>query len=166
MNLDKTLLLAMISLLPAVALAQDAPAGSQWQTEEHHDDELDLHFVVLKTPAIGLAQPTLVFRCFEDTTVAYFNLFDQEETGTFEFDAPTLRLDDQEAETFEMQAIDDGHALGFWEGADAIPFIEGLFGANRLELDITPSEGDVIEATFNIEGLEERIEPIRQACGW
>ncbi|MFG6667484.1 type VI secretion system-associated protein TagO [Halomonas sp. HNIBRBA4712] len=165
MKIDKTLL-ALLALLPAVALAQDAPAGSQWQTEEHHEEELDLHFVVLKTPAIGLAQPTLVFRCFEDTTVAYFNLFDQEETGTFEFGPATIQLDDQEAETFEMQAIDDGHALGFWDGASAIPFIERLFGAQTLELALAPVEGEPIEAAFNIEGLEERIEPLREACGW
>ncbi|MFI0474055.1 type VI secretion system-associated protein TagO [Halomonas sp. HMF6819] len=165
MNIDKPLI-ALLALLPAVALAQDAPAGSQWQTEEHHEEELDLHFVVLKTHAIGLAQPTIVFRCFEDTTVAYFNLFGQDETETYEYGPVTVQLDDEEPETYEMQAIDGGQAIGFWEGENAIPFIESLLGAQTLAMSVTPVDGDPIEMEFNIEDIDTMIEPIRDTCGW
>ncbi|WNL40987.1 type VI secretion system-associated protein TagO [Halomonas sp. PAMB 3264] len=165
MKIDKTLL-ALLTLIPAMALAQDEPAGSQWQTEEHHDEELDLHFVVLKTHATGLAYPTVVFRCFEDTTVAYFNLFDQDESEAYEYESVTVALDDAEPKPVDMAPIDDGHALGFWQGDEAIPFIESLFGAQTLSLNATPAEGDPIELTFNIEGIEERIESVRGSCGW
>ncbi|WP_447556043.1 hypothetical protein [Vreelandella sp. EE22] len=166
MNIDKTLLLAMFLLLPGMGLAQDAPATSQWETEEHHDDELDLHFVVLKTHAIGLAVPTVVFRCFEDTTVAYFNLFDQDESGTYEYDDVTLQLDDHEPETYAMEAIDDGHAVGFWESEDATAFIESLFGTQTLSMTVTPTEGEPIAMDFNVEGIETMIGPVRDTCGW
>ncbi|MBZ5488372.1 hypothetical protein HW452_12645 [Halomonas aquamarina] len=166
MNINKTRLLALLALLPTMALAQDAPTASQWQTEEHHDEELDLHFVVLETHAVGLAVPTVVFRCLEDTTVAYFDLFEQDESDTYEYEAITVALDDADFEPVDLQPIDDGHALGFWQSDEAIPFIQGLFGAQTLSLKATPVEGDPIELEFNIEGIEERIKAVRETCSW
>ncbi|PRY64025.1 type VI secretion system (T6SS) VasI/EvfG family protein [Vreelandella songnenensis] len=166
MKTNQTRLLAILTLLPTMALAQGAPTGSQWQTEEHHDEELDLHFVVLETHAVGLAVPTVVFRCFEDTTVAYFDLFDQDESNTYEYEAITVALDDAAPQTIDMQPIDDGHALGFWQDDEAIPFIQGLFGAQTLRLNATPVDGTPIELEFNIEGIEERVKSVRETCGW
>lgn len=166
MNIDKALLLAIPLLLPSMAMAQDATTSSHWETEEQHYDELDLHFVVLKTHALESAGPALVFRCFEDTTVAYFNLFDEDESGTYEYGPVTVQLDDNEPEAYSMEAIDDGHAVGFWESADATAFIQSLFGAQTLSMAITPNNGEPITIGFNIEGIETMIAPVRDACGW
>lgn len=156
----------LFSLLPGMVLAQNVSAGSQWETEEQQDDELGLYFVVLKTHAVGPNKPALVFRCFEDTTVAYVNLFGQDETGTYEYDSVTVQLDDGAPKTYSMHAIDDGHALGFWESDSAIPFIQDLFGAQTLSMHITPTEGEAMRIAFNIDNIEEKIAPLRQACGW
>ncbi len=161
MNIDKIVLLAIPLLLPGMTMAQDDTTSSHWETEEQHYDELDLHFVVLKTHALESAGPALVFRCYEDTTVVR-----SMRTKAAPYGPVTVQLDENEPEEYSMEAIDDGHAVGFWESADATAFIQSLFGAQTLSMSITPNHGDPMAMDFNIEGIKTMIAPVRDTCGW
>lgn len=76
------------------------------------------------------------------------------------------RIDDNPADYRSMEESSDNKALGLWSGGRSIPFIKSLFGGETIFMRASPFNESPVEMTFNISGLEEAIEPLREACGW
>jgi len=111
-------------------------------------------------------QPRLTLRCLENKTAAVL-IFD----GMFMSDIQgygevTFRVDKKKAFVKKMQASTDNQALGLFSGGAAIPFIKTLFDGNTLLVKVTPYNESPVMFSFNIEGIEEALIPLRQACKW
>lgn len=76
------------------------------------------------------------------------------------------RLDRDPAGVVSANESTDSSSLGLWSGARSIPFIKGMFGKSELVVRMTPYGESPFMATFDISGLEKRIAPLREACGW
>lgn len=109
----------------------------------------------------------LNIRCKDNVTAIGF------ETGCYmtssqyrSYGYVTYQLDEQRPRIAHMVASPDNHALGFWSGDAAIPYIRELLGRSRLSVRMTPYAEDPIAASFDLRNLEEAIKPVRQECGW
>lgn len=83
-----------------------------------------------------------------------------------EFATMVLKLDDEAPTAITAQASEDNTALGLYSGTQAIPFITGLFGAERLFVSADSFTGSTLSASFSIDGLESAVEPLRELCHW
>lgn len=109
---------------------------------------------------------TLFVRCRENTTsvfVVFGGHFMSDIQGKGRVD---YRIDTASPQNVNMTASNDNNALGLWRGNQAIPFIRSLFGSERLLVRATPFSESSVEMTFNITGLEDQIQPLREACNW
>ena len=115
----------------------------------------------------GGAEPaTLIIRCRENTTSAFFvfnDLFmaDIQGYGTIDY-----RLDDAPMKKLRANASTDNSALGLWSGGSAIPFIKSMLGKNRLVVRATPFNESAITVSFSISGLDEAVKELRETCHW
>ena len=64
-----------------------------------------------------------------------------------------------------MQRSSDSRSVGL-TGNSAISFIEALFGGQTLVIQANPLSGSQMVAEFPIDGIEEAVVPLREACGW
>lgn len=78
----------------------------------------------------------------------------------------TYRLDRDKASQISMRESNDNSALGLWNGGSSIPFIKKMFGKEQLLLRATPFSDSTVTGTFRIGGIEDAIEPLREACNW
>jgi type VI secretion system protein VasI len=126
-------------------------ASSEYQACGQYGDNAQLHVMA---------------RCLEDTTalIVYGNCHFA--SGFDGYGQVTWRLDEDKPVTKEMQASTDNRALGLWSGKQAIPALKSFFGKERMVVRITPFGMSPIEATFDIRGLEEAVQPLREECGW
>lgn len=135
------------------------------------DDSKSVYLTVTSTsPIMGrygrLETGTLFIRCFENTTslfTVWGGHFMSDNRGGGRVD---YRIDDNSAAHVSMQESSDNEALGLWNGGASIPFIKRLFGGETIFMRASPFNESPVEMTFNISGLEEAIEPLREACGW
>lgn len=51
-------------------------------------------------------------------------------------------------------------------GGQTIPVIQEMFDAEQLTVRATPFNESTITVQFPIAGLQEAIEPLREACNW
>ena len=78
----------------------------------------------------------------------------------------TYRLDSEDAARHTFRESNDNQALGLWSGGQAIPFIKGMLGHDRMLIRATPFSDSTVTGEFNIAGLDEAIKPLREACNW
>lgn len=104
------------------------------------------------------SRPYLVIRCKENKTDAYIG------TGSrLENESVTIRLDNGKAYLLEMSESTGGKALFF---RSTISNIKKLFTYEKMIFRFTPSNSGAKTVTFNIDGLDAEIEPLRKACHW
>lgn len=121
---------------------------------------------MIDRPFGGSEKATFTVRCMENTTSAFFRfaglfLADLQSWGQI-----TYRIDSQKARTKGFQESTNHEALGLWSGGAAIPFVKALFGAERLVVRAIPYNGSIVEVSFPVTGLKDRIVRLRAACGW
>jgi len=78
----------------------------------------------------------------------------------------TTRIDKQKAVTKRWVESTDNKHLGLWGGGRSIPFIKTLFGGKVLLVQATPYSENTLTLEFPIEGIENAIIPLREACNW
>ncbi|NVJ95661.1 MAG: hypothetical protein HWD91_08745 [Marivivens sp.] len=135
------------------------------------DDSKSVYLSVTSaSPIMGrygrLETGTLYIRCFENTTslfTVWGGHFMSDNRGGGRVD---YRIDDNPAAHVSMQESSDNEALGLWNGGVSIPFIKRLFGGETIFMRASPFNESPVEMTFNISGLEQAIEPLREACRW
>lgn len=151
-----------------------APKG-RWQTHAEKSALTDRTTVVLslasnESPNCGWnrgAKITLVLRCHENRTAAYFDTgchmasSDYNSYGRIEY-----RIDDEKARTANGDASTDNRSLGLWTGDQSIPFIKSLLGKKKLTARMTPYGENPFTVSFDISGVDDVVAPLRRACGW
>lgn len=119
--------------------------------------------VIITTPAIGNIppRPVLMFSCVDNITrmqVALTHSLDEHDI------AVTLSADNR---VFRSRWFvrENGVLLESSRGLSGIDEMKQLFGAKTLTID-TGAGGAAGKLTFNIDGLEKVISPLRDACHW
>lgn len=109
------------------------------------------------------SRPTLEIRCMENTTALVIDVGAYVGIGDTQV---TLRIDDREPQTRTIGISTNYEAVGLWNGGTAIPYIQRLFGADRLTVRITPYGENAQTFAFPVAGLENVIGALREECGW
>lgn len=114
------------------------------------------------------APATLTLSCLENTTRLLINMNNNHMASSpyHDWGHVTMRIDSRQAFTRQMQESTDNSVLGLWRGGQSIPVIRDMFGAEKLTVRATPFGQSPITVTFDISGLQEEIQPLRQACNW
>ncbi|MFQ5515563.1 MAG: type VI secretion system-associated protein TagO [Myxococcota bacterium] len=112
-------------------------------------------------------RPTLNIRCKENTTNAYINLKMRPDTeyGSYgsQYAYVTLRFDDDNAFQEKFGVSTDGEAVFF---PRHIGYVKQMLKHQKLLIRFTPANASPQLTTFNLEGLEGHIAPLREACHW
>lgn len=109
---------------------------------------------------------TLVLRCLENTTTAYIQTPCHVASGFQGYGNVTYRVDKNTSKTKQFAASTSNDALGLWSYRKSRPFIDEIFGGKSLLMRFTPFGESAHEVSFDITGIEEEIQPLREACGW
>lgn len=107
------------------------------------------------------SHPFLVIRCSENKTEFYINW------GIYlglESTKMLVRADKQPAITRSWTLSTDSKAA-FYSGK-TIEYIKQLMKHSTLLAQITPYGENPVMTTFNIQGLQETIKPLRESCKW
>ena len=155
--------------------ATERPSGSgQWNVTtkvSKIDDSTNVYLLLESIEPIrgrfGENAPmTLSVVCRENKTALYFRFAGQFMSSLEGGGVITYRVDKRPAQTKAFLESNNHEALGLWGVSEAIPFIKGLFGAERLFVRAIPYNESAVSGEFVVGGLENAIKPLRQACGW
>lgn len=108
----------------------------------------------------------IIFLCEEGVTSVHFYfagfLMTQFDGG----DEVDYRIDKRPAGRRTMDISTDNRALGLWSSDDAIALATELMAAEQLYVRATPMSESPVGMTFDLDGLEEALAPLRAACAW
>ncbi len=127
----------------------------------HNDGEHPT--VIITTPAIGSLppRPVLMLSCVDNITRMQVALTHSIQESDI---AVTLRTEKGQFRSHWF-VRENGLLLETSRGLAGIEDIKQLFGAKTLKLDTDLASGTGA-LTFNIEGLEQVIMPLREVCHW
>jgi len=154
---------------PTVGVGTKDPSGKQWQHSSENsalDNRQDVWLRVRSTNTEGNAigspiRATLWVRCMENKT----NIFIGFDRYTTDNQSVKFKLDEGAIKKQWMEVMRGGDGIGVWSGRRAIPLIKQMFGKEKLVVAYDTYTGPV-EFTFDISGLNERIDPLAKACQW
>ncbi|HEK2751515.1 TPA: hypothetical protein SMT72_003554 [Proteus mirabilis] len=115
----------------------------------------------INTSLLGASIPTLIVRCQNNKTQlyvvwgAYLGIDDIK---------VSYRIDKNKAIT-NWWSISTNNKSSFYNG-NTISFIKSMFNKNNLFMQLTPYGENPVNVNFNITGLESKIKPLRNSCGW
>lgn len=108
------------------------------------------------------ARPLLALRCRENTTA----LFVSSDWYLAENVSVQWRIDQEKPAAQTWNGSTNHKAAGLWDGGRSIPLIKSMLGKKTFLIRITTYNEGAREMSFNIEGLDKVIEPLRTACKW
>jgi type VI secretion system protein VasI len=108
----------------------------------------------------------LILRCSEGKTIAYVNFADEFMSDSNGGGRVTYRLDKEKVATVRMGVSNDHKALGLWSSTEAIAFIKTLAKVQSMYVAAIPYSESEVSGTFEIEGIEEALKPLRISCKW
>lgn len=108
---------------------------------------------------------TLALRCIESRTTFLLGFNGEFLSDNDHYRFVEFRLDSEPKFTRPMSTSTNNEYLGFWRSM-AIPAIEELFGHEKLTVRATPYNKSPVVVTFDIKGVEDEVEPLRDACSW
>lgn len=115
----------------------------------------------------GRAPARLTILCVDETTVVQFSFAGYPMgTATSNSGTITLQYDRQPPRSQSLQLSADRAALGFFSSSDALAFIEQLRETERLFVRAQPQAQRSVTVSFQMDGIEEALVPVREACGW
>lgn len=105
--------------------------------------------------------------CAGETTIVQFT-FAGHPMGleTSNSGAITFQYDRMPPRSQSLPLSSDRSALGFFNSADAIAFLNQLAQHDTLYVRATPQGQRSATVSFALEGIEEALQPVRDACGW
>jgi type VI secretion system protein VasI len=109
--------------------------------------------------------PTLVLRCQEREIDVYVNIGTQSnvEYGLYEKATVRVRFDQNQAFETVTNESTTGEALFF---RDPHEMIIAMLRSNEMVFGFTPFNADPAVTTFDLRGLKNVIEPLKQSCNW
>lgn len=150
-----------------------ARRGQHWayRTNRSQMENFTNHFLTVRaehafTGRYGTSvRPSLNIRCVENTTAF---VVDAGEFLGVDSLAVEFRIDTGPSRTRTLNISTNREAVGLWSGGASIPFIRQLLSADAEYLTIryTPYGENSRTVRFDVGGLDQRIAPLRNACGW
>lgn len=153
----------------------DAPDMGMWNAgvEVSQIEGTERPFASLESEQLIPAQPRgrrpaqLTILCENDQPAVQFTFAGQSMgTETSRSGLITFQFDRQPPRSQSVDLSPDRTALGFFSESDARDFIERLLITNRLIVRAQPQGERSVTVSFQIEGIEAALEPVRAACGW
>ena len=127
-------------------------------------DELYLATLIASEGGYSWRRPVLTLRCWQGKTSAFVNW--RESLGT-SFLTNTREVSYRIGDNDSVQ---DGWSVSTNEEAvfapEPIEFIQSMIGEDTLSMRVWPRDGDPLNATFDITGVDAAILEIRNVCGW
>jgi type VI secretion system protein VasI len=114
----------------------------------------------------GREKATLILRCHEHATSLYFIIGEHFLAEIQGYGEITYRVDEKKAVKKSFNVSTDNHALGLWSGGTAIPFVKQMLGGKKLVIRVTPYNESAVTATFDINGIDDVVKPVREGCKW
>ncbi|WP_404405440.1 type VI secretion system-associated protein TagO [Pelagibacterium halotolerans] len=115
----------------------------------------------------GRAPARLTILCQDEQPVVQFSFAGQfMGTETSRSGLITIQFDRQPPRSQSLDLSGDRTALGFFSEDDARAFIDRLLVTNRLIVRAQPQGERSVTVSFQIEGIEQALQPVREACGW
>lgn len=154
--------------------SDDTAEQDPWTVDSEKSEMTDQTSVYLTTQAIDSRnasagidrEPTLILRCMEDKTAVIIDMGGAFMSDIEDYGEVEVRIDQGPNKVVQMGVTKDNMAIGLGSGMNAIGFIKSLFDAQELRIRVTPYRESSAIIRFNIAGLEQKIEPLRQECGW
>lgn len=110
---------------------------------------------------LGKNRATLYIRCSENKTdlfIDYPHLFLSSNPIKLEY-----RLDKEKSQQITWPVSTDYHAVF---ANNSIKFVKSMFDKERMLVRLVPHGHTPVSVSFNISGLKDASEPLRQACKW
>ncbi|HBV8100212.1 TPA: hypothetical protein MD653_001647 [Escherichia coli] len=160
-------------------LAKDN-AGKQWVIIESRDDMHDTKNVQLYVMADWFSghldnfpmlkakreyKPVLVIEC-EANKTKMFVAWHHHVTDAGDSTSVKYRIGEHKAVATEWERSTNYKALGLWNGKKAVPMIKKMVNEKQFIIKVVPEAGDVEKAVFNIDGLYNHIDKVKNACNW
>lgn len=148
------------------------PFTGKWQVSTKKSDFDNSTTVTLSLEAENYVEgwltttlPYLVLRCKEREMNVYVNVGTQSNVEYGRYDSATVRVRFDQNQAFEMIADEstDGEALFF---RDPYGMIMAMLQSKEMVFGFTPFNADPAVTTFDLRGLGNVIEPLKQSCNW
>ncbi len=149
-----------------------APSSGKWQVSTNKSEFDNSTTVVLSLEAESLIEgwltktlPTLILRCKEREINVYVNVGTQSNVEYGRYDAATVRVRFDQNQAFNTVANEstDGESLFF---QDPHGMIIAMLQSSEMVFGFTPFNADPVATTFDLRGLKNVIEPLKQSCNW
>lgn len=108
------------------------------------------------------ARPTLALRCRENVTALYVH----SDWYLAENVSVQWRIEQEKPIAQTWISSTNKKAAGVWDGGRSIPLIKGMLGKKTFLVRVSTYNDGPREMSFNVEGLDKVIEPLRTACKW
>lgn len=145
-----------------------------WTIEEIVPRVGSQNAIVLSTPSFeripglfGRDEPAqLKLACREGVTEFEVTFGENFMSGLGDFGILVYRVDSQPPESVETQPSNDRFSLGIYDGTQASAVIQTMFGATRFLVTATSFTGRNMTASFEIDGVQDAVAPLRTLCNW
>lgn len=115
----------------------------------------------------GRAPARLTILCVDgDTSVQFTFAGYPLGTPTSNSGTLTIQFDRLPGRSQSLELSPDRTALGFFSDQDAMAFIEQLSEADRLLVRAQPQAQRSATVSFQLDGIEAALAPVRETCGW
>ena len=111
-------------------------------------------------------QAELAIRCRDDSTSAYFRFSGYEMGNKGPQREIVYQVDDHDEEIVELERAKNHEILSIEDGYRAVPFLRKLIGGQKLRISAIGANGKELRAVLQLEGLDQAIQGVREACHW
>lgn len=147
----------------------------KWQVDikkSDFEDTTDVYMILETEEPVscgGYGAPqkaSLVLRCMENKSAVYITGKCHLASGFQGYGKVDIRLDEQKSFTRDMDASTDNSALGHFSGGQAIPLMKQMLGKQKMLARFTPFNENAVSVSFDLNGIDDAIKPLREECGW
>ncbi len=158
--------------LPPTQTNTPPPSKGKWQVTTSKSEFDSSTTVLLSLDAentvegwLTITLPTLVLMCKERELNVYVNVGTQSDVEYGLYEKATVRVRFDQNQAFETVANESttGEALFF---RDPHQMIISMLKSNEMIFGFTPFNANPAVATFDLHGLKNVIEPLKQSCNW
>lgn len=142
---------------------------THWKTSSETSKIDDTKTVIIYNDSTEYVQgrfettrPTMVIRCKNNRTEMYFNWGQRLKTEPFKVRAK-IRFGKGKPKNYRFSASADFDAAFI---SKPIGFIKKAFKHDTMVVQMATAYTDASSVTFNIQGLDEVIKPLRKSCNW
>lgn len=115
----------------------------------------------------GREPARMTIMCLDETTVVQFAFAGYPlGTPTSNSGTLTIQFDRLPSRSQSLELSADRTALGFFTDDQAIAFLDQLLDAERMFVRAQPQGQRSATVSFQLEGIEAALVPVREACGW